>query len=197
MVVGRKGYWPGRENYAMEGPPSVQRYECMFWNTPEHPLTYELAWSAMLLRNVVWRLPTYSNIFPFEQFACSYRPTRSDVGDPGVRPHRDTEYREELKHRIQVSVTLSSVGDDFTGGGTCLRTLSGDMVNIHEAHAVKAGDLILFDQLLEHSVSPVTASDISNPLSGHWRLLMPDHPIGLQPSQLPGRRFMDRWFGRR
>jgi len=177
MTAEPKGYWPGRANYAMEGSASVQRYECMFWNAPEHPLTYEIAWSALLLRNVVWGIPVYANVFPFDRFVCSYRVTRSDVGDHGVRAHRDTEDREELQHRIQVSVALSTVGEDFRGGGTRLCTRAGAFVNIHNANRVKAGDLILFDQLLEHSVDPVTESDSSNPISGHWRLLMPDHPI--------------------
>jgi hypothetical protein len=186
MKVEPKGYWPGRANYAMEGPATVQRYECMFWNPPEHALTYDVAWSALLFRNVVWGLQTHSNIFPFERFVCSYRLTRSDMGDPGVRPHRDTEDRDGLPHRIQVSVALSTTGMDFRGGGTRLRTRSGEVVNIHEAHQVQAGDLILFDQLLEHSVDPVLESDPSAPASGHWRLLMPDHPmLPSKPRRLP------------
>jgi hypothetical protein len=181
LAVGPKGYWPGRTNYAMEGPATVQRYECMFWNPPEDPLTYELAWSALLLRNVIWNLPLHSNVFSFDRFACSYRPTRSDAGDPGVRAHRDTENRAELSHRVQVSVALSTLGADFLGGGTRIKTHSGRVINIHESETIAAGDLLLFDQLLEHSVDSVIESDPSNPLSGHWRLLMPEHPIGPAP----------------
>jgi hypothetical protein len=70
------------------------------------------------------------------------------------------------------------------------------MINVHEAHSVKAGDLILFDQLLEHSVDRVVHSDPANPLSGHWRLLMPDHPIGPRRFQWIGRRLYDRWRAR-
>jgi hypothetical protein len=176
MPVAKKGYWLGRCNYAMEGPAAVQRYECMFWNAPEHRLTYELAFEALLLRNVVWNLPLYTDLLPFDGFACSYRPTRSDAGDSGVRAHRDLEFLA-LKNRIQVSVALSTLGSDFLGGGTRLQTRQGSVINIHEDEEVKAGDLLLFDQMLEHSVDPVTKSDPLDPVSGHWRLLMPDHPI--------------------
>lgn len=189
LPPGPKGYWRGRGNYSMS-VPCIQRYECFFWNQPEHLLTYELAWSAQLLRNLLWRLPLHSHILPFEGFACSFRVTRTDAGDKGVPAHTDELYREDLKHRIQASLALSTLGLDFDGGGTRFRTREGNFLNIHGAEQVRAGDLVFFDQLLEHSVDPVERSRSEESTSGHWRMIMPDHLLSEKESQSKRARYV-------
>jgi len=177
MPYGEKGYWRARANYAMTRGGVVQRYECFFWNPPEHPLTYELAWSAHALRNVLTGSPLAASVLPFGGLATTYRPTRTDAGDAGIRLHLD-RLQPGQTHLIQVSLALSTQGTDYDGGGTRLRRDDGRLINVHDAERLAAGDLLLFNQALEHSVDPVLRSDPDDPLSGHWRMLMPDHPIG-------------------
>jgi len=194
MPFGSKGYWRGRPNYAMHKTPlplatrlglsrypKVQRYECFFWNPPEHELTAEVALNCQVLRNAVAQFPATAHIYPSDGYAISYRPTRTDQGDSGVIRHNDkTGF---ARHAIQVSLQLSTPISDFEGGGTVICRPDGKFVNIQREHSLVAGDLILFDQNLEHEVEPVTRSDPLDPLSGHWRILMPLHPFVESPHQ--------------
>lgn len=194
MPFGSKGYWRGRPNYAMHKTPlslatrlglrhypKVQRYECFFWNPPEHELTAEVSLNCHILRNAVAQFPFAAHIYPSDGYAISYRPTRTDQGDSGVIRHNDkTGF---ARHAIQVSLLLSTPISDFEGGGTVIERPDGKFVNINREHSLAAGDLILFDQNLEHEVEPVKRSDPLDPLSGHWRILMPLHPVVESPQQ--------------
>lgn len=194
MPFGSKGYWRGRPNYAMHKTPlplatalglshypKVQRYECFFWNPPEHELTAEVSLNCQILRNAVAQLPATTHIYSSDGYATSYRPTRTDQGDSGVIRHNDkTGF---ARYAIQVSLLLSTPISDFEGGGTVIERPDGKFVNINREHSLVAGDLILFDQNLDHEVEPVTRSDPLDPLSGHWRILMPLHPFVESPHQ--------------
>lgn len=187
MPFGVKGYWHGRANYRMHLEGLTERYECFFWNPPEDPLTYELAWSAQMVRNAIAGDPVYHHLTGFESIVATYRPTRTDAGDAGIVAHDDREHPTQT-HRIQVSLALSTVGEDYAGGGTRLRLYDGTLVNIHERESLRAGDLLLFNQVNEHSVDPVTRSNPADPLSGHWRLIMPDHRVDRDASESSAQR---------
>jgi hypothetical protein len=94
----------------------------------------------------------------------------------------DDRFYPEQRTVVQVSLALSTYGRDYRGGGTRFRTYDGRRVNLHEDERLAAGDLLLFNQANEHSVDPVTHSVPDDPLSGHWRILMPDHRIAADPN---------------
>ena len=82
---------------------------------------------------------------------------------------------------IQNSLVLSSPEKDYVGGGMLLTLKDGRRINVFEAERLGPGDLLIWDQQLEHEVPPVTESDPKNSCSGAWRILMPTHPVVERP----------------
>jgi ubiquinone/menaquinone biosynthesis C-methylase UbiE len=191
MRFANKGYWIGRPDYALhrqpiraasgqEEWPKDLKYECFFWNQPPHVTTYEVSWAANLLRNVVWGVPIHTHLLPLDGYATSYRPTRSDRGNVGMASHVD-ERLPGQPWLIQNSLVLSAMGTDYSGGGMWLTLKNGRRINVYETEALGPGDLLIWDQQLEHEVPPVTESDPDAPCSGAWRILMPTHPVVERP----------------
>jgi ubiquinone/menaquinone biosynthesis C-methylase UbiE len=187
MAPGKKGYWVGRSNFAMHGIPvrnaagtddwpKVLRYECFFWNQPEHRLSYEVAWAANAVRNALQGLPLQCHLLPLYGYASTYRITRSDRGGAGVALHVDKRDATQPVP-IQNSLLLSRPGEDYEGGGMLLSVKDGRRLNIFEAEAMEPGDLLVWDQQLAHEVPPVIKSDPRSPCGGFWRMLMPVNPI--------------------
>ncbi len=187
MTPGKKGYWIGRSNFALHGLsprtaaggddwPKDLRYECFFWNQPEHRLSYEVAWAANAVRNALQGLPIYCHLLPLHGYASTYRVTRSDRGGAGVPSHVDKRDSTQPVP-IQNSLLLSQVGEDYEGGGMLFSVKNGRRFNIFEAESIEPGDLLVWDQRLAHEVPPVTKSDPEDPYGGFWRMLMPVNPI--------------------
>jgi hypothetical protein len=192
MAPGQKGYWVGRPNFAMHGRPLRNpaggpdiwgpdlRYECFFWNQPEHRVSYEVAWAANAMRNVLQGLPIHCHLLPLHGYASTYRLTRSDRGSAGVAIHVDTRDASQPVP-IQNSLLLSRLGEDYEGGGMFLTLKDGRRLNLFESESMEPGDLLVWDQQLVHEVPPVTMSDPLDPLGGFWRMLMPVNPIVGRP----------------
>lgn len=187
MAPGQKGYWVGRQNFAMHRVP-VQtaaggddwpkdlRYECFFWNQPEHRLSYEVAWAANAVRNALQGLPIHCHLLPLHGYASTYRITRSDRGSAGVALHVDKRDSSQPVP-IQNSLLLSRPGEDYEGAGMLLTLKGGRRLNVFETESMEPGDLLVWNQQLAHEVPPVTKSDPQNPCGGFWRMLMPVNPV--------------------
>jgi hypothetical protein len=193
MSHGDKGYWIGRADYAMHGAPRRSasgrdvwphdlRYECFFWNQPAHRLTYEVAWAANAIRNAVTGMPVHCFLLPLYGYAACYRPTRSDVGTPGVGFHVDQRDPNQPRP-VQNSILLSDPGQDYRGGGLVLTVRDGRRIEVFSSEDMHAGDLLIWDQRLGHEVPPVTASDPDSPCAGFWRILMPINPVVARSDQ--------------
>lgn len=191
MHHAKKGYWTGRPDYALHQPPTRAdfgseewpkdlKYECFFWNQPPHVKTYEVSWAANVLRNVIWGMPIHTHLLPLDGYATTYRPTRSDQGNAGTALHVDERIPGQ-PWLIQNSLVLSAMGKDYAGGGMWLTLKNGRRVNVYETETLGPGDLLIWDQQLEHEIPPVAESDPEDPCSGAWRILMPTHPVVERP----------------
>lgn len=160
-----------------DGQKSV--HHNFFWNVPSDPLTYEVAWRIQRLRNQIQGTHASDSYFAVQPYdwtdhlaegrprrAVSYRlvGTRNDGG---VSLHRDWV---QDPSKVQMSLSLSATGADYTAGGLLFRTREGALLNLCETERLQPGDLVVFRYCHEHGVGPVSTSAGQR---GFWRLLFP------------------------
>jgi hypothetical protein len=160
--------------------PELTRHFNFFWNKPIDVFTYVTAWRLQSLRNAIEGNPPSKDYFPHHDrnaaddssyCVTSYRVTMTSSGG-AVDPHADWP----LDHaRVQLSLMLSSHGDDYRGGLLFSDGFrGGKMFNLGQAEQLRAGDLVVMRYSQPHGVEPVESEPGQ---LGMCRLLMPHEMI--------------------
>ena len=161
----------------------VVRHHNFFWNRPLHEFTYETAWKLQLLRNELEGrsahrefLPHYeASGFPDHYCVSSYRVTLTSRGG-SVPVHADWP---QDPSRLQMSLMLTSYGDDYTGGFSFAKERGEeDVYPLGEALKLRAGDLVVFRYIEMHGVDDVKEVPGGR---GFCRLLMPNEFVPKRP----------------
>jgi len=161
--------------------PEMRRHFNFFWNKPLDMFTFDTAWQLQTLRNRIESQPPSFEFLPHtlnfqkEYRATSYRIVETISGG-AVNPHVDYAFDHS---RIQVSVVLTTAGEDYTSGGFVFydKFRDGQPHNLSFEENLRAGDLVLFRYGQKHGVEAVTTPPGGR---GFVRILMPQEsiPIG-------------------
>ena len=156
--------------------PELDQHFGYFWNRPLDQFTYVSAWDLQALRNRIEGndpnldfLPHgFRNRFDSEYYSyAAYRLTATRQGG-AIAGHVDWP----LNHaRVQLSLMLSSFGEDYDGGLLFDTDMhGGSEINLCREENLKKGDLVIFRYFHKHGVEAVTTPE-GKP--GFCRLLMP------------------------
>ncbi len=165
----------------------VDRHYNFFWNPPLDMFSYTTGWRLQALRNRIEGNPPNKDFLPHFQryrkdpngyYGASYRVTLTKYG---AEVPRHVDY--PLDHaRVQLSLALTSYGDDYTGGFYLENgLLGGEPINLCAKEQLRAGDLLIFRYFQPHGVYPIATRD-NQP--GYARILMPPEAIALHPGGL-------------
>src|SRR5262245_34171399 len=165
-------------NYTVRSDNRVRHFN-FFWNKPADMFTHVTSWRLQSLRNLVEGNPPNKDYLPHwdrnsidKNSFCvsSYRLTFSKK-DQAVIPHVDWP----LEHsRVQLSLQLSSYGDDYKGGLVLFdKFRGGNPRNVCKDENLRAGDLVVFRYSQKHGVEDLSTENGI----GYRRLLMPHEMI--------------------
>lgn len=171
-----------------------------FWNIPSDPLTYNVAWKVQRIRNQIEGNPASDNYLPLSNSnmpisnnsndrasAASFRVVGTAFGG-AIEAHRDWEHDPS---KIQMSLTLSTMGTDYDEGGFTFRKRDGSFVNLSSEAKLEPGDLLIFRYCMDHGVATVHTS---NTQIGFWRILFPIEPIRTMRFKNHTRRYTKSWI---
>lgn len=182
-----KLFYDGCPNYTyVDGERRV--HFNFFWNAPADALTYDSAWRIQRLRNQIEGNPASDNYLPMSAAnlpkpamtgvvsATSYRVVGTRTRGT-VEPHKDWEHDPS---KVQMSLVLSSIDQDYQEGGFLFRKSDGSLVNLSREENLQRGDLLVFRYCYQHGVAPVTTAGDQ---IGFWRMLFPIESIRVQRAQ--------------
>jgi hypothetical protein len=139
----------------------VQYYN-FFWNVPPDEETQLLAHEIQLLRSRLEGRQLLHELYPAPAtttlfgYSTCYRISINKHGDTIVPPHRDwVDKPANDPLRLQATLVLSKLGDDYIGSGFSFETNQGHTMILGEDIEAIPGDLLLWRYNNRHQVSNI------------------------------------------
>jgi len=147
-----------------QGPTDLGdvQYYNFFWNAPPDQKTQLVAHEVQLLRSRIEGRQLVHELYPapltttlFGYNTC-YRISINKHGDTVVPPHRDwVDKPANDPMRLQATLVLSKLGDDYIGEGFSFETNQGESLTLGNDLDAQPGDLLLWRYNNKHEVSNI------------------------------------------
>lgn len=186
LFPGKTHIYLGCPDYYLLESDGSRTFHNFFWNAPLDEFTHTLSIAINMLRNRISGRAPFAELLPYAGKAVNYRVIVSKNAKTWIAPHRDYaafdrrfEKNRYDPSRLQVTLFLSSKGQDYGGVGFKFERNDGTLVVFGTDVQVDAGDLVIWRYNNLHSVEEITTEPSR---LGFMRMIFPPEDVVARPA---------------